>query len=84
MFRIRMINTAHSLHLSVMNRPWRVLVFGTFDPLHAGHRSLFAQAASLGSYLAVVVARDTTIESEKGRLPAAGEGSVLRRLQANA
>lgn len=60
-----------------MNNHLRVLLFGTFDPLHAGHRNLFAQAASLGNHLTVVVARDTTIESEKGRPSAAGEQERL-------
>jgi len=77
MFRIRTINTAHYLHLLVMNSSLRVLVFGTFDPLHAGHRDLFEQAASLGGYLAVVVARDTAINSQKGRSPAVPEHERL-------
>ncbi len=63
--------------MPVANSKVRVLLFGTFDPLHEGHRSLFAQAASLGDHLTVVVARDATIESVKGRPPAAGEQERL-------
>lgn len=46
-----------------------VLFFGTFDPLHAGHRNAFAQARALGDRLVVVVARDVTVAAEKGRAP---------------
>lgn len=45
----------------------RVLFFGTFDPIHAGHKDAFFQARSLGGYLIVVVARDTTIQAQKKR-----------------
>lgn len=46
-----------------------VLVFGTFDPLHEGHRSLFLQARALGNSLLVVAARDSYIQAVKGRAP---------------
>ncbi len=45
----------------------RVLFFGTFDPLHPGHRHAFVQARALGEYLIVVVARDSAIAQEKQR-----------------
>lgn len=44
-----------------------VLVFGTFDPLHAGHDDFFRQAKALGDYLLVVVARDGVIRQQKQR-----------------
>jgi cytidyltransferase-like protein len=46
----------------------RVMVFGTFDMIHAGHENLFEQARSLAShpYLVVSVARDTSVERVKG------------------
>ena len=44
-----------------------VLFFGTFDPLHAGHRRAFLEAKSLGDYLTVVVARDSTTRTQKKR-----------------
>lgn len=47
----------------------KVLFFGTFDPLHAGHRDAFFQAKSLGEYLVVVVARDSVLRTEKNREP---------------
>lgn len=63
----------------------RVLVFGTFDLLHAGHVSLFAQARSLGSdddpvELHAVIARDATVEKVKGRAPDHDERERLRRV----
>lgn len=47
----------------------RVLVFGTFDLLHPGHQSFLQQAAALGGYLTVVVARDMAVAHTKGRRP---------------
>jgi cytidyltransferase-like protein len=46
-----------------------VLLFGTFDPLHEGHRAAFREAKSFGETLTVVVARDTYIQSKKHRQP---------------
>lgn len=46
-----------------------VLVFGTFDPLHEGHREFFRQAKALGDRLVVGVARDVAIRSQKKREP---------------
>lgn len=47
----------------------RVLAFGTFDLLHAGHRDFFEQARALGDELIVVVALDDTVKEVKKRLP---------------
>jgi FAD synthetase len=44
-----------------------VLVTGTFDGLHPGHRFLFRRAKALGDRLTVVVARDKTVYKVKGR-----------------
>lgn len=44
-----------------------VLVFGAFDPLHAGHQDFFRQAAILGESLTVVVTSDEAIRREKRR-----------------
>ncbi|MBI1812794.1 adenylyltransferase/cytidyltransferase family protein [Candidatus Peregrinibacteria bacterium] len=46
----------------------RILVFGTFDRLHPGHRFLLEAAMSRGE-LWVVVARDANVRRIKGRLP---------------
>ncbi len=47
----------------------RVLVFGSFDPLHEGHINFFEQARVLGDHLTVVVAHDEALSSHKGRDP---------------
>ena len=46
----------------------RVVVFGTFDPLHEGHINMLNQAKKFG-YLIVVVSHDDKIRLEKNREP---------------
>ena len=47
----------------------KVMIFGTFDGIHEGHRSLFKQARAYGEHLMVVVARDATVMVVKGQMP---------------
>jgi FAD synthetase len=47
----------------------RVMVFGTFDIFHPGHRSLLKQSKKFGNYLIVVVARDKTVGIIKKQKP---------------
>ena len=47
----------------------KVMATGTFDLLHPGHINYLKQAKEQGDYLIVVVARDETVEKEKGVLP---------------
>lgn len=61
----------------------RVLVFGTFDPLHSGHEYLFQEAKKLGEKLIVVVARDIAIQQEKHRQNYMSEQDRLRVVQQN-
>lgn len=51
----------------------KVMVFGTFDIIHPGHRNLFKQAREYGDYLIVVAARDKTVLKVKGKLPVNNE-----------
>lgn len=51
----------------------RVIFFGSFDPLHDGHRNAFAQARSLGGSLTVIVARDSAILRDKHHAPSIPE-----------
>jgi FAD synthetase len=51
----------------------KVMIFGTFDGIHEGHRFVFREAKKYGEYLIVVVARDKTVWNVKGRLPARDE-----------
>jgi cytidyltransferase-like protein len=50
-----------------------VLVFGTFDGLHEGHRFFLTQAKKHGDRLVAVVARDQSVRVLKGKEPNAGE-----------
>jgi len=58
-----------------------VMVFGTFDYLHAGHENLFTQARKLGSQIIAVIARDKTVNNIKGALSDHNEKERLALLQ---
>jgi FAD synthetase len=64
----------------------RIMVFGTFDMIHAGHEDFFRQARTLAdaAYLIVSVARDGAVERHKGRPPLVGERERLAALEAHA
>jgi len=57
-----------------------VLVFGTFDLLHAGHRYLLGEARRHGDRLVVSLARDDFVLTWKGRPPRNPEAERTRRL----
>ena len=59
----------------------KVLVFGTFDGLHEGHKDFFRQAKEYGDYLVVVVGRDSTVQRTKNKLPKFNEQERLRAVQ---
>lgn len=61
----------------------RVLCFGTFDGLHAGHDAFLKQVAEAGDEVWVVLARDITVVHVKGQLPAINENDRLKALQAH-
>lgn len=46
-----------------------VMIFGTFDILHAGHLDMFRQAREYGDRLVAVVSRDETTKGVKGKEP---------------
>ena len=50
----------------------KVMVFGTFDGLHEGHRYFLSEARKLGDYFVVVVAHDEAVRELKGREPKEG------------
>ncbi|MFH0770015.1 MAG: adenylyltransferase/cytidyltransferase family protein [Candidatus Peregrinibacteria bacterium] len=50
----------------------RALVFGTFDRLHPGHRHFLEKALTFGE-LWIVVARDRTVKTIKGKMPMQSE-----------
>lgn len=58
----------------------RIMVFGTFDDLHPGHRSVLDHASQRGD-LFVVVARDANVERIKGRAPDQSEEKRMQVIQ---
>ncbi len=58
----------------------KVMIFGTFDGLHDGHRALFAQAVEHGDWVIVVVARDETVKKVKGKTPKYDECDRIAQL----
>ncbi len=59
----------------------KVMVFGTFDLLHDGHKKLFIQAKKYGTHLVVVVARDSSVKNIKGFAPKQNELERLKNIQ---
>jgi len=47
----------------------KVVIFGTFDLLHDGHKHVIQEAKKEGDLLFVVVGTDKNVEKIKGRLP---------------
>ncbi len=60
----------------------KVLAFGTFDLLHAGHKFFLQKARELGDELVVVVARNKSVERIKGKLPLNDERQRLEAVRA--
>jgi FAD synthetase len=58
-----------------------VLIFGTFDLLHAGHENLIKQAKELGTKIVAVIARDKTVKNIKGISPENDEKTRLNNLE---
>ncbi len=58
-----------------------VMVFGTFDYLHAGHENLFMQARELGTEVIAILARDKTVKNIKGESPDHNEKERLELLK---
>ena len=63
----------------------RIMVFGTFDMIHAGHEDFFRQARALSPepYLVVSVARDSAAKRLKGVLPRHSENERLGTVTAH-
>lgn len=58
-----------------------VMVFGTFDYLHAGHENLFSQAKKMGTEVIAIIARDKTVNNIKGALPDHNEKERMKLLE---
>lgn len=62
----------------------RVVVFGVFDGVHAGHIAFLTKARALGTELIVVVTRDKRVATERGKPSVYREqhrATVLRALR---
>ncbi|KKQ44492.1 MAG: FAD synthase [Candidatus Moranbacteria bacterium GW2011_GWC2_37_8] len=59
----------------------KVLVFGTFDIFHEGHRDFLKQARKHGDFLRVIVARNATVLKVKGRLPRYSETERINAIK---
>lgn len=68
--------------MSTKERKTVVMVFGTFDYLHAGHENLFQQARELGNEIVAIIARDKTVKTIKGDFPDHNEKERLKNLEA--
>ena len=59
----------------------KILVFGTFDILHPGHKFFLKSAKEMGNELNVVIARDDTVLKVKGRMPHHDENQRLKKIK---
>lgn len=63
----------------------RIMVFGTFDIIHLGHKHFFQQARKLAGkhqpYLIVSLARNKNVKRIKGKSPAASEAMRLAAIK---
>ncbi len=61
----------------------RVMAFGTFDLVHAGHLDFFRQARALAKHVFLIVslARDANVLRIKGRLPSHSESYRLKQIK---
>ncbi len=68
------------------NKTVRIMVFGTFDIVHPGHKHFFAQARKLAGkhepFLIVSLARDKNVIRIKGKVPTSNELKRLKRIKA--
>lgn len=59
----------------------RVLVFGTFDGIHSGHKFFLRSAKARGTKLIVGVARDVHVATFKGQKPLHSEQKRLEKIR---
>ena len=64
-----------------MSNAKTVVVFGTFDALHSGHRFFLRQAKKRAERLIVSLSRDEFVRSIKGRQPVHTENERAARLR---
>ncbi len=57
-----------------------IVIFGTFDNVHEGHRDLFMQAKKHGDILIAIVARDNSVLKLKNKIPMFNEEQRIKNL----
>ena len=72
-----------SARICRMNRFGTVLVFGTFDLLHEGHKYFLREAKKLGGKLVVAVAPDSVVLTLKGSKPKISADMRVKNLKAS-
>ncbi len=68
-------------HKPQEKNPKKVIIFGTFDLLHAGHENMIEQARELGDEMTAVIARDETVRKIKGEYPFYPEKKRVKNLK---
>lgn len=66
-----------------MKKEKTVLVFGTFDGLHDGHRFFLHEARKRGVYLVAIVAQDNIVKELKDKSPREPLAGRLKELRAS-
>ena len=72
---------AYDGRMALRKRKKRVLAFGVFDRIHAGHRFFLRSARGFGDTLFVAVARDENVRRLKKKLPRDSEQTRLRNIR---
>lgn len=60
----------------------KVVIFGVFDGIHDGHMEFIKEARGHGDQLIAIIARDTVVQSLKGKLPVYNEIDRIKALLA--
>lgn len=68
--------------MQIPNGMITVMCFGTFDGLHEGHHFYLREAKKFGDRLIVVVARDATVQTVKGKKSLQSEAQRLADIAA--
>ncbi|MCK5019581.1 MAG: adenylyltransferase/cytidyltransferase family protein [Candidatus Peribacteraceae bacterium] len=58
----------------------KVMIFGTFDNLHLGHKFVLDSASGKGNIF-VVIARDSSVQKIKGNMPSQTENIRLKAIK---
>jgi cytidyltransferase-like protein len=57
----------------------KVVIFGVFDGLHAGHLFLIQKAKKAGTNLFVIVAKDKIVQKLKNKIPKYNQNKSIKQ-----